>query len=132
MKKLVLLVLVAVVVATVCTTSVALASNPSDLAEKIKKLDGVDDVKIAIYKNTCFVAVKPRGVMQKSQYNKLRQQIVDTVVKDNANMQVAVSFSVKLFCQIEKIEKLPAEQKQQQLDKLLDRLSKIPMPLKNK
>ena len=131
MKKVILVMLIAVVVASIFTTTAAFASQSSEIAQKIKKLEGVADAKVAIYQNVCFVAVKPSGIMQKTECLKLREQIIKTVTQDNENMQVAVSFSVKLFCQIEKIEKLPQEQQQKELNNLLDKLSKIPMPLKS-
>ncbi len=129
MKKLLLLVLATIIVATVCSTAVAFA-NTNALSDKIKQLDGVDDVRIATCNDLCVVAVKPKGVMQKSQCDKLRQEIAKTVKAEKDSMQVVVTFSVKAFCHIEKIEQMPEDKRQAELDKLIDRLSKIPMPLK--
>ena len=129
MKKLLLLVLATIIVATVCSTAVAFA-NTNALSDKIKQLDGVDDVRIATCNDLCVVAVKPKGVMQKSQCDKLRQEIAKTVKAEKDSMQVVVTFSVKAFCHIEKIEQMPEDKRQAELDKLIERLSKIPMPLK--
>lgn len=129
MKKLIFAALLVLIVSSICCTTLALASTPQQIANEIKGLDGVDDVRVALSNKVCFVAVKPSGVISKTQCQKLRNQIVERVNQLDEEMQVVVSFNVKLFCQIEKIEKLPAHQRQAELDKLMERFSKIPMPL---
>lgn len=132
MKKLIFVALLVTVVASLCCTTVALAATPQEIVKAVKKIEGVEDAKVALSNNVCFVAIKPTGVISKLQCEKMRQQIVEAVKKIEPNVDVAVSFSVKLYCQVEKIEKLPAEHRQTEIDKLMDRLSKIPMPLKSK
>ena len=128
MKKLILIAL-AIVIASICCSAVALASTT--LQQQLKQLDGVEDVRIAYANDTYFVAVKPSGIMQKTECQKLRQQIIDTVKSTDDKANVVVSFSVKLFCHIEKIENLPEDLKQVEIERLMDKLSKIPMPLGN-
>ena len=130
MKKFVLLLLATLIVGSLCLGAVAFASTPQEIATAVKKIDGVEDAKVALSNTVCFVAVKPCGVISKIQCEKLRQQIVETAKSICPTADVVVSFNVKLYCQIEKIEKLPQEKRQAEIDKLMDMLAKIPMPLK--
>lgn len=129
MKKLTIAVTLLAIALLLCCSVVAFAADSEQIISKIVALEGVEDAKVAICNNTCFVAIKPRGIVSKSQAMQLRQRVVEAVQQEDASLQVAVSFSVKLFCQIERLEKLPEAERQVEIDKLMDRLSKIPMPL---
>ena len=127
MKKLILLAICTLIVASLCCGVVAFASTT--LEEKIKKIDGVEDVRIACCEDVCIVAVKPSGVMQKTECQKIRQQIIQIVEQNNDKLHVVVTFSPKAFFHIERLEKLPDDLKQVEIERLIDKLSKIPMPL---
>ena len=129
MKKLTLIALCLLTVASLCCGAIAFANT--NLAEKLKKIDGVEDVRIAYCKDLCIVAIKPNGVMQKTECQKLREEVIKTAQQDNAELHVVVTFNPKAFYHIERLEKLPDDLKQVEIERLLDKLSKTPMPLKN-
>ena len=71
MKKFVLLLLATLIVGSLCLGAVAFASTPQEIATAVKKIDGVEDAKVALSNTVCFVAVKPCGVISKIQCEKL-------------------------------------------------------------
>ena len=127
MKKLILIALCLLTVASVCCGVVAFASTT--IEEKIKKLEGVEDVRIVCCEDVCFVAVKPSGVMQKSQCAKLRQQIIQLAQQKNDKLHVVVTFSPKAFYHVDKLQKMPNDMKQAEIERLVEKLSKMPIPL---
>ena len=124
-KVLICLILAFTVFATLSTVALA---NDDTVEKQILQIDGVEDVRVAFYKNYCFVAIKSKGVIQKSQCQKLRQQVIQ-IASNDGQRQVYVSCNPKLFFEIESLEKLSETERQKALEKLFDKISKIPVPL---
>lgn len=106
-----------------------MANAGENIETLITNIEHVKKAQVLQYGKLCVVAIDTENVTTKSQYAQLKQQIAETVKKETDAEHIVVTNNVRVYREIEKINQMPEEEKQQHIEKLLDRLSRIPAPL---
>ena len=126
MKKLLMMFTLIALFVAVCPVT---ANADTDISKQIAKLDGVKKAEVLQYGKICVVAVDTDNVNTKSQFVQLKSQIEELVKSKTDAQTVIVTSNVKVYREIVKINNMPQDKKQQYIEDLLDKLSRIPTPL---
>lgn len=132
MKKiLIFLALIMTVTLLLPVNALAATNTESDITKMVKSEKNVKDAVTIVKDNIAVVAIKT-DVVTRTQYWELKAKLADTIsakYKDITN--VYVTNNPKIFFALEKLSDMDSTQRETELKKLMDRLSKIPMPLQD-
>lgn len=123
MKKFIIALLL---VATIALSVGQLAFASSHCEEKICELakanEKVTDAKCIIYDRTAVVAIKTEQFTTKSQYEKYVKELVDKVKEECEVEHVFVTRNPKVMKEIEELSKLDGQQREEAIQKLIERV----------
>lgn len=127
MKNLKFYFLFAVLLLSLSFGAVAFADTNS-VESYVEKLENVEKAVSLCYGDVCVIAIQPKQLLQKSQYDELRKEIEEAVKQNNpAIREVHVTMSARAFFGIEKINKLTDEnEKQKAIEQLIERVQQKP------
>lgn len=126
MKKLLMMFTLIALFVAVCPVT---ASADTDISKQIAEMENVNKVEVLQYGKMYVVAVDTNGINTKTQFLQLKANIEDLVRSKTDAQTVIVTNNVKVYREIAKINNMPQDRKEQYIEELLDKLSKIPTPL---
>ena len=124
MKKIIVIVLL-----LLCVNCTIFANaNTTKVEEDVQKLaislDNITDAKCIVHHRICVVAVKTEKVVTKSQYENLKKKLEEEITKNYQIDAVIVTRNVKIFKQIEELNKLEDNERAMEIEKILQKLDK--------
>ena len=121
MKKFLLALLIITTIAlSVAHLACAEMTCEQKICELAKANEKVKDAKCIVYERNCVVAIKTEQFTQKSDYDTYVKELVEKVKTDCEVERVFVTRNPKVMKQIEQLEKLDEQQRNEAIQKLID------------
>lgn len=130
MKKILIILMLAVTVALVLPTAAFASTDKETAITEIAKSNQNIKEAVTIVKDDIAVIAIKTDVITRTQYWALKEKLSQSITEKFADItNVYVTNNPKVFHTLQKLSNMDDKQRQTELEKLMDKLSKIPMPL---